>query len=185
MRNFKELRSKLYSNLSEKKEMNYVVKDMKSAEFIRKELSGLVKAEFKLSKKGSEYQVNVIPKTPQDEKIVSSFMDDARIEMLKDEFIRGIHKTKEIGEELNRLTADESTRCLLFDLMNVEFLSSAVLNRLIVLDKQLKNSGGQIAFCSLRPQIEEVFAITKLDKLFSLYELRSQAVAAMTANNHE
>ena len=104
MRNFKELRSKLYSNLSEKKEMNYVVKDMKSAEFIRKELSGLVKAEFKLSKNGSEYQVNVIPKTPQDEKIVSSFMDDARIEMLKDEFIRGIHKTKEIGEELQFTT---------------------------------------------------------------------------------
>lgn len=104
MRNFKELREKLYSNLSEKKEMNYVVKDMKSAEFIRNELSGLVKGDFKISKKGSEYQINIIPKTSQDEKVVQSFMDDARIEMLKDEFIRGIHKTRQIGENLEFTT---------------------------------------------------------------------------------
>lgn len=104
MKNFKELRSKFHDNLSEKKEMNYVVKDMKSAEFIRRELSGLVKAEFKMSKKGSEYQINIMPKTSQDEKIISSFMDDARIEMLKDEFIRGIHKTKEIGEQMELTT---------------------------------------------------------------------------------
>lgn len=109
MRNFKELRDKLYSNLSERKEMNYVVKDMKSAEFIRNELSGLVKAEFKISKKGSEYQINVTPKTSQDEKIVSSFMDDARIEMLKDEFIRGIHKTREIRENIEFVTFSGET----------------------------------------------------------------------------
>ena len=92
---------------------------------------------------------------------------------------------KEIGDELNRLTADESAQCLLFDMTDVEFLSSAVLNRLIVLDKQLKNVGGQIAFCSLRPPIQEVFAITKLNNLFPLYELRSEAVAALTAKNQD
>ena len=84
--------------------MNYVVKDMKSAEFIRNELSSLVKAEFKVSKKGTGYQINITPKTSQDEKIVSSFMDDARIEMLKDEFVRGINKTRNIGESLEFTT---------------------------------------------------------------------------------
>ena len=92
---------------------------------------------------------------------------------------------KEIGEELNRLTADPSAQCLLFDMTDVDFLSSAVLNRLIVLDKQLKNGGGQIAFCNLRPQIEEVFSITKLNNLFPIYKSRSEAVTAISAKKEE
>lgn len=92
---------------------------------------------------------------------------------------------KEIGDELNRLTADELAHRILFDMKDVDFLSSAVLNRLIVLDKQLKNFGGQIAFCHLRPQIEEVFSITKLNKLFPIYESRQEAVAAMSAESAE
>lgn len=104
MKNFKQLREKLYVNLPEGKDMNYVVKDMKSAEFIKNELSGLVKADFKISKKGSEYQINVIPRTSQDEKVVRSFMDDARIEMLKNEFVRNVHKTRELGEEMEFTT---------------------------------------------------------------------------------
>jgi len=92
---------------------------------------------------------------------------------------------KEIGDELNRLTADESAHRILFDMKDVDFLSSAVLNRLIVLDKQLKNVGGQIVFCNLRPQIEEVFSITKLNKLFHIYETRKEAVDAMAAKDEE
>lgn len=102
MKNFKELREKLSpNNILEKKEINYVVKDAKSAEFIKNELSGLVKADFRVNKKGSKYHLNIVPKTDQDEKIVKSFMDDAKIEMLKDEFVRALTKVSGLGEEVS------------------------------------------------------------------------------------
>jgi len=104
MKNFKQLREKLDHNLSEKKDMNYVVKDMKSAEFLKNELSGLIKADFKISKKGSKYQINIIPKSSQDEKVIRSFMDDAKIEMLKDNFVIGMRKSIELGEDVEMET---------------------------------------------------------------------------------
>lgn len=108
MKNFKQLREKIVqSDLSEKKNLKYSMKDLKSAEFIKNEMSSLVKAEFKLNKVGTKYELEIIPKTDQDEKIVRSFMDDARIEMLKDEFIRSLHRSSSSGEEMIVNTMEE------------------------------------------------------------------------------
>jgi len=101
MKNFKQLREKIsLVDISEKKEMNYIFKDLKSAEFIKKELSGLVKADYKLTRKGSKYHLNIVPKNNQDEKIILSFMDDAKIEMLKDEFIRHLNTANNFKENV-------------------------------------------------------------------------------------
>jgi len=105
MKNFKQLREKLSNfSLDEKNHLSYNMKDMKSAEFIKKELSGLVKADFDMKKKGSSYVLSISPKSTQDEKVVKAFMDDAKIEMLKDEFVRGVQKTRELGEEMEFTT---------------------------------------------------------------------------------
>ena len=111
MKNFKELREKFNNNLHEKKDLNYVVKDMKSAEFLKNELSSLVKADFKINRKGSKYEINIIPKSTQDEKVVRSFMDDAKIELLKDNFVIGMRKSIELGEnvEIQTLQGDGIT----------------------------------------------------------------------------
>lgn len=76
---------------------------------------------------------------------------------------------EEIGAELESLINENQGSTFLLDLDNVEFLSSAVLNRLIVLDKNVKSGQGILAFCGLRPAVSEVFAITKLDLLFKIY----------------
>jgi len=57
---------------------------------------------------------------------------------------------------------------LLLDLGEVKFLSSVVLGRLITLWARAKASGGRIVFCNVRPEINEVFQITKLDQLFEI-----------------
>ena len=86
---------------------------------------------------------------------------------------------EEIGKELQSLLDDNKGGTFLLDLDAVEFLSSAVLNRLIVLDKNIKTDKGVLAFCSLGPAVSEVFAITKLDLLFKLYDNRSVAIEAL------
>jgi len=121
MKNFKQIREKTlgHSVIDEKNHMSFVMKDMKTAEFVKKELSGIVKAEFDTSKKGPNYVLNVMPSSPQDEKIVKSFMDDAKIEMIKDEFVRGLMRSSSSGEpvelsnfneELLTITPDQSKK---------------------------------------------------------------------------
>lgn len=83
---------------------------------------------------------------------------------------------EEIGSELETLNDENRGGKFLLDLKNVEFLSSAVLNRLIVLDKHVKSGKGVLAFCGLSPAVNEVFSITKLDLLFKIYSSRDAAL---------
>jgi anti-sigma B factor antagonist len=84
----------------------------------------------------------------------------------------------ELGEELFALVEKEKRAAVLLNFADVEFLSSAALGKLITLDKKVKASGGKLKLCNIRPQIYEVFAITKLNKLFEIRENQDDAVAA-------
>jgi len=53
------------------------------------------------------------------------------------------------------------TKHLVFDLSELNFISSAGLRLFSIARKQLKEHGGQAAFVSLQPQIQEVFEIMK------------------------
>lgn len=82
----------------------------------------------------------------------------------------------EIGDELASLINDHPGDSILLDLQNVEFLSSAVLNRLIVLDKSVKSNRGVMALCGLNPAVAEVMSITKLDLLFRIFSDREEGL---------
>jgi anti-sigma B factor antagonist len=73
-----------------------------------------------------------------------------------------------LGDELFALVENDHRRRLLLNFTGVEFLSSAALNKLIILDKKIKSHGGKLVLSDLRPEIKEVFAITRLDKLFTI-----------------
>jgi anti-sigma B factor antagonist len=85
---------------------------------------------------------------------------------------------QELGQELFQLVEEENRKNLLLDFSNVEFLSSAALGKLITLDKKVKLHGGRLKLSGIRPQIYEVFAITKLNKLFDIKEGEADALAA-------
>ena len=81
-----------------------------------------------------------------------------------------------IGNQMFSLVEDDGRRKVLLDFSNVEYLSSAALGKLIVMDKKIKAAQGKRRICSVRPEIFEVFKITKLDSLFSIYDSREQAL---------
>ncbi|NLF67797.1 MAG: STAS domain-containing protein [Candidatus Anammoximicrobium sp.] len=85
---------------------------------------------------------------------------------------------QELGEELQHLVEHDENNDLLLDFSNVEFLSSAALNKLIILDKKVKSKSGQLKLCSLMPEIHEVFVITRLNQLFDIVDTRQKAVEA-------
>ena len=88
---------------------------------------------------------------------------------------------QELGQELFQLVEEENRKNLLLDFTNVEFLSSAALGKLITLDKKVKLHGGRLKLSGIRPQIYEVFAITKLNKLFDIKDDEADALAAFDA----
>jgi anti-sigma B factor antagonist len=85
---------------------------------------------------------------------------------------------QELGQELFQLIEEENRKSLLLNFLSVEFLSSAALGKLITLDKKVKAHGGKLKLSNIRPEIYEVFAITKLNKLFDIKDDEADALAS-------
>src|SRR5687768_11967132 len=75
-----------------------------------------------------------------------------------------------IGTQLFRLVEEDGRRDIVLDFSNVEYLSSAALGKLITMEKKVKGARGRLRLCSIKPEIYEVFAITKLNKLFQIHD---------------
>jgi anti-sigma B factor antagonist len=83
-----------------------------------------------------------------------------------------------LGDELTGLVLNEKKNMLLLNFDSVEFMSSAALNKLISLNKKVKDSAGQLKLCCLRPEIGEVFKITRLDRVFDIRKDEAAGLAA-------
>lgn len=85
---------------------------------------------------------------------------------------------QELGQELFSLVEVDNRKKLVLNFSSVDFLSSAALGKLITLEKKLKNRGGTLKLCCIRPEIYEVFAITRLNRLFDIKQEEADAIAA-------
>lgn len=85
---------------------------------------------------------------------------------------------QELGKEMFNLVETDGYDKLLLDFATVDFLSSAALGKLITLDKKIKAHGGSLKLSNIRPEIYEVFAITKLNRLFDIRKDEADALAA-------
>jgi anti-sigma B factor antagonist len=83
-----------------------------------------------------------------------------------------------LGDELTGLVLNEKKNMLLLNFDSVEFMSSAALNKLISLNKKVKDAAGQLKLCCLRPEIGEVFKITRLDRVFDIRKDEATGLAA-------
>lgn len=83
---------------------------------------------------------------------------------------------KEIGDTLSALIDEQPNPKLLLDFGTVDHLSSAALGMLINVNNRIKKSNGQLRLTNIKPQILEVFVITKLNKLFRILPERQEAL---------
>jgi len=84
----------------------------------------------------------------------------------------------ELQEELSRLVEAQQGIKLLLNFGNVEHLSSAALGMLITLNKRVQGQKGTMKLSDIKPQIMEVFKITKLNKLFEIHPSAESARSA-------
>lgn len=76
----------------------------------------------------------------------------------------------ELSTQLFELVEKQKGIKLLLNFANVQYLSSTVLGKLITLNTRVNEDRGKLVLCCIRPQILEVFKITKLTKLFDIVD---------------
>lgn len=84
-----------------------------------------------------------------------------------------------IGNQLFGLVDQDHRKKIVLDFVNVEYLSSAALGKLITMDKKVKAAKGKLRLCNIRPDIYEVFVITRLNKLFDIKNTQEEALQGL------
>ncbi len=84
-----------------------------------------------------------------------------------------------IGEQLNALIIDKESPKLIVDFTNVAHLSSSALGMLITLRNHVRERNGKLSLCNIQPQIYEIFAITRLNDIFTITQSRAEALGEM------
>jgi anti-sigma B factor antagonist len=84
----------------------------------------------------------------------------------------------DIGNTLKVLIEEREHPKLLLDFSTVDHLSSAALGMLINANNSIKQRNGQLRLTNIKPQIYEVFVITKLNKLFRIFPTREEGMAS-------
>lgn len=65
---------------------------------------------------------------------------------------------------------------VLFDFSQISYIDSSGLATLIELLQRLNKSGGKLNICNVSEKIKNIFEVTKLHKLFKIYEDRQDAL---------
>lgn len=86
---------------------------------------------------------------------------------------------RQIGEEFKNLTTEAAAeRKLLVRFDRVTFMSSSMLGQVMRLAKQCKADKIELKLCEIAPTIMEVFKITRMDKMLSIYASEAEALKA-------
>jgi len=103
---------------------------------------------------------------------------DVTVVRFRDQKIIEDINIQELGQEMFQLVEIDNRQKILLNFSSVDFLSSAALGKLITMDKKVKTHGGALKLSNIRPEIYEVFAITKLNRLFDIKDDEADALAA-------
>ncbi len=83
----------------------------------------------------------------------------------------------EMGKEMYAVVEGTPGIKLIVDFEGVEYLSSSALGKLITLKKKVEENSGTLKMCRIKPEIMEVFRITRLDTIFDIYPDLDAALA--------
>jgi anti-sigma B factor antagonist len=87
-------------------------------------------------------------------------------------------RIEQVGKELQEATPQAIHKKLLLNFRGVSFMSSAMITKLVMLNKACKAQGIALKFCEVSPNVMEVFKITKLNKLFDIQDGEEKAIAS-------
>ncbi len=114
-------------------------------------------------------------------RIYVRYAENATIVTLTDEKILEENDIRALQESIMSVVEQAERINLVLDFQNVRFLSSAVLGLLIRISKKVYERDGQLRLCNINPKIHEIFKITRLTKIFDIYQDLESAVEGLSA----
>ncbi|WP_235908400.1 STAS domain-containing protein [Roseiconus nitratireducens] len=87
-------------------------------------------------------------------------------------------RIEQVGRELQDAVPQAMHKKLLLNFRGVSFMSSAMITKLVMLNKTCKAQGVALKFCEVSPNVLEVFKITKLNKLFDIQTTEEKALSS-------
>jgi len=85
------------------------------------------------------------------------------------------HNSDDLKVEMNRLF-ESGTKDLLVDLKEVRFIDSSGLGVLVSGYKNASTHQGSIKLCSLQTQVKSMFELTRLHRVFDIYQTIDEAL---------
>ena len=83
-----------------------------------------------------------------------------------------------VGQELYSIADKSACSQVIVDLKDVEFLSSAMIGVFIRFKMKLRKNDSELKLCNAKPELLEMLKLTKLDKVFDIYNSRRDALTA-------
>jgi anti-sigma B factor antagonist len=79
-----------------------------------------------------------------------------------------------------RAALDGGARMFVVNLRDVSLVDSSGVADLATSQTAVRKHGGRLTLCHLSQKLKDIFAITRLDKVFETYDTEADAVAALT-----
>lgn len=86
---------------------------------------------------------------------------------------------EQMSEQLREFVAADKPERMVIDFDGVKFFSSTMLGLLVDVWRRLKEYDGVMMISGINPQLNRVFKITNLDKIFAFCPDRKSAVEAL------
>ncbi|KUO51244.1 MAG: hypothetical protein APF76_17320 [Desulfitibacter sp. BRH_c19] len=85
------------------------------------------------------------------------------------------YQSIKLKDSLNEII-DKGAKKVIVNLHEVNFLDSSTLGVLIASLKKIKKRDGVICVTKLQPNVEEIFKLTRLDKIFEIFPDNDEAI---------
>ena len=115
--------------------------------------------------------------------LASEVQGDVRVAYLKEARILDEATIQEIGAALTQLVNQTTDEKLLLNFQHVKFMSSAMLGKLVALNKLCKTSKVALKLSNITPDIMQIFKLTALNKVFDIHDDEAAALAAFTSKS--
>jgi anti-sigma B factor antagonist len=103
---------------------------------------------------------------------------DVTVVYFTDSKILDEQKINQMSEELNRVADRCAGGKLLLNFDGVTFMSSAVLGKLVSINRKCKENETRLKMCQIAPDIMKVFEITRLNKVIDIYDTEEKALSS-------
>jgi anti-sigma B factor antagonist len=123
----------------------------------------------------------VVPRVRKDKNmpsLLTTSVNGVTVVRFREKRIVDAGNIEAIGDEMLNLVKVQHLKNILLNFEGVEFLSSAAFNKLILLNKEVKNVGGILRLTGLKAEILEAFQVLRLNKIFDIRTSEADAIKA-------